>query len=383
MNRNKTFNFVEERSKKIRKVAYDIDMKISKMMIKRRLDNPRLQLSIVSNFIELGEERINYINEKSFDSVLNSMEKNLANNYSVNFTKKELGALSLKGSTILDDTSLILKKYRIGVKKLLLQNMGKGLSMPQVVKGLKTLYPNFAQHCYTVANTGLQRIYKDGNFTKTSKLFEEFKYLGPDDNVTRPFCAEHVGKVYNKKEAEQLQSEIMGFFNCRHSLEPVDESLLTKKPILKKSIVDKPIVEKKLMIKKPIIKKPIIRKSKLKKPVKEKPIVEKPVKTTKEEVPITISSQKYLDEDIVLRKIENEDFSVQYINVEIEGKDYRIVVDGHHSIEAAKRAGKKVDWEYSEVMQNEYKNLEVSDIMEKLYMDSDWYDIKTGNNVWQ
>lgn len=226
MNRNKIFNFVEKRAKKIKKIAYGIETKISKMMIKRRLDNPRLQLSIANNFIELGKEKINYINEKSFDSVLNSMEKNLANNYAVNFTKKELSALSLKSSIILDDTNLILSKYRIGVKRLLLQNMGKGLSMGQVVQGLKTLYPSFSQHCYTVANTGLQRIYKDGNFTKTSQLFKKFKYLGPDDNVTRAFCADHVGRVFEKKEAEQLQAKIMGLFNCRHSLEPVDGKLI-------------------------------------------------------------------------------------------------------------------------------------------------------------
>jgi hypothetical protein len=226
MNKSQTFAFAGKRAKKIKIIANDTELKISKMMIKRRLDHPRLQLSLANNFIELGEEKINYINQNSFDSVVSSMDKNLANNYAVNFTKKELGTLSLKGSVILDDTKLIHSKYRIGVKRLLLQNMGKGLSILQVVEGLKNLYPSFSQHCYTVANTGLQRIYKDGTFTKTSQLFEKFKYLGPNDTVTRAFCAAHIGKVYDKKEAESLQSEIMGFFNCRHSLEPVDESLI-------------------------------------------------------------------------------------------------------------------------------------------------------------
>ena len=52
-----------------------------------------------------------------------------------------------------------------------------------------------------------------------------------------------------------------------------------------------------------------------------------------------ISSQRYLDENIVKQKQANEDYTVQYALVEVEGQEYMVVVDGHHSLAAAIRDG--------------------------------------------
>jgi len=53
-------------------------------------------------------------------------------------------------------------------------------------------------------------------------------------------------------------------------------------------------------------------------------------------VPVNlISSQRYLDENIVKQKQANEDYTVQYALVEVEGQEYMVVVDGHHSLAAA------------------------------------------------
>jgi hypothetical protein len=57
-------------------------------------------------------------------------------------------------------------------------------------------------------------------------------YLGPDDNVTRPFCAKHVGKIVTTKEragltndAKQPADVYLGGFNCRHQWAPLSERL--------------------------------------------------------------------------------------------------------------------------------------------------------------
>jgi len=61
---------------------------------------------------------------------------------------------------------------------------------------------------------------------------EHFMYVGPLDNVTRPFCQQRVGKVFTK---ESIPAENdMGFdawttcggYNCRHAWLPVSDKVL-------------------------------------------------------------------------------------------------------------------------------------------------------------
>jgi len=97
----------------------------------------------------------------------------------------------------------------------------------------------------------------------------------------------------------------------------------------------------------------------------------------------TISSQSYRDDDIIAEKLANRDFKV-YVTpaFEIDGEEYRVVTDGHHSLEAAKIAG--VDPEFIEqtVMDNDniamIENGQIEMFLEHAYVDTDWYDIETG-----
>lgn len=226
MKNKEIFNFIKYNSRQIKKEAESVRRKVEKIIIQRRISPPQIQISLTGNIIKQGTQKINYHASKTFESVLNKMEIGLAQDYKIKLTKKDIQSLSLKKSVILESVTMESAAMQNAVKSMLLKNIGKGLSFHDVVMGLKKLYPGYERNCYTVANTGVQRLYKDGSFSKTKELFQKFKYLGPDDNVTRPFCASHVGKVYGKKEAEQLQSEIMSLYNCRHSLEPVDEKII-------------------------------------------------------------------------------------------------------------------------------------------------------------
>lgn len=53
-----------------------------------------------------------------------------------------------------------------------------------------------------------------------------------------------------------------------------------------------------------------------------------------------ISGQEFRDEALVAEKVANQDFDV-YVSpeFEIEGETYRIIMDGHHSYDAAIEAG--------------------------------------------
>ena len=101
----------------------------------------------------------------------------------------------------------------------------------------------------------------------------------------------------------------------------------------------------------------------------------------------TISSQSYIDESIVAEKIANQDFEVQVSPVfEFAGETIRVVMDGHHSLEAARQAG--VDPIFVE--QNATDNDKIGlleqgafdDFLEAAYVDCDYYNIETGASVW-
>lgn len=56
-----------------------------------------------------------------------------------------------------------------------------------------------------------------------------YKYFGPNDNVTRPFCRDHVGKVYQLAEIKQMSNgstrygDVLlygGGPRCRHTWTP-------------------------------------------------------------------------------------------------------------------------------------------------------------------
>src|SRR5262249_41168603 len=60
----------------------------------------------------------------------------------------------------------------------------------------------------------------------------KFLYVGPDDDITRPFCHEHVDQVFTAEEiarmdnGQDLPVEIYcGGFNCRHHWRPVSDEL--------------------------------------------------------------------------------------------------------------------------------------------------------------
>ena len=96
-----------------------------------------------------------------------------------------------------------------------------------------------------------------------------------------------------------------------------------------------------------------------------------------------ISSQRYIDDDIVEQKIAAEDYVVTIATVEHDGQVYEVVVDGHHSLEAARRTGNSpiwVDADYNH--QTEIDCIGFDNWLNQHQNDSDWYDIETGHNVW-
>lgn len=97
-----------------------------------------------------------------------------------------------------------------------------------------------------------------------------------------------------------------------------------------------------------------------------------------------ISSQKYLDDEIVSEKRANKDYEVSISPVfKLDGEEFQVVIDGHHSLAAAKLDG--VEPDFIECDNNSIDALDegrIDDFLRQQRLDSDWYDIKTGKDVW-
>lgn len=101
----------------------------------------------------------------------------------------------------------------------------------------------------------------------------------------------------------------------------------------------------------------------------------------------TISSQRYIDEEIVSAKIAAEDFEVMVSpSFELEGEAFRVVLDGHHSLEAARQAGVSPTYtEYTATEHDAIGLLDAGDIetfLEAVHMGDDYYDVETGFTPW-
>lgn len=96
----------------------------------------------------------------------------------------------------------------------------------------------------------------------------------------------------------------------------------------------------------------------------------------------TISSQRYIDHSIVEAKRADADYAAQFVRIMIDGVEYDVVVDGHHSIAAAKADGVDVDWEWAadEIVQEAERDGEA--FLAAHHCGDDWYDIETGLTIW-
>lgn len=96
----------------------------------------------------------------------------------------------------------------------------------------------------------------------------------------------------------------------------------------------------------------------------------------------TISSQRFLDDEIVEAKRKLCDFVVSYVNLEVEGEQFRVVVDGHHSLAAAMASRVAPEWVHASTVQQDVDALGALGWLEAHQHDTDWYDVGTGHNVW-
>ncbi len=93
-----------------------------------------------------------------------------------------------------------------------------------------------------------------------------------------------------------------------------------------------------------------------------------------------ISSQHYLNWDIVEEKM-NEIEGMESVEIpcceigEINGVEYAVQIDGHHTLAAARELGITVEFTFNE----DPEGLTGDEYLSNHYMDGDWYDVESSN----
>lgn len=96
-----------------------------------------------------------------------------------------------------------------------------------------------------------------------------------------------------------------------------------------------------------------------------------------------ISSQRFLREDIVAHKLATQNFTVVVHEVEVDDEIYQVVVDGHHGLHAALRAGAELTFVRArDTGDYDFHGKGTGEtLLQNLRNDSDWYYVATGQNA--
>lgn len=99
-----------------------------------------------------------------------------------------------------------------------------------------------------------------------------------------------------------------------------------------------------------------------------------------------ISSQRHLDRQKVADKaLRFQVFIVRVADVTLRGKPYRVLIDGHHNLAAAKLIGAEPTWRGPTAkwkrIQTQMPAAEFERMLINNLTDSDWYDVATGQVV--
>lgn len=102
---------------------------------------------------------------------------------------------------------------------------------------------------------------------------------------------------------------------------------------------------------------------------------------------IIISSQRYINDSIVSSKIAAEDFEVSLSPAfGVDGLTVQVVLDGHHSLAAAKAAGVAPSYIVADATDHDAVALiargEIEDFLAVTHMGDDYYNVATGEDIW-
>ena len=100
-----------------------------------------------------------------------------------------------------------------------------------------------------------------------------------------------------------------------------------------------------------------------------------------------ITSQNYRDDSIVEAKRSAKDYEVTISpEFEIDGETYQVIIDGHHSFEAARLDGVEPEFRIATKQDHDAIGMitkgKLNEFLEAVHLGDDYRDAYTGVSVW-
>ncbi len=103
--------------------------------------------------------------------------------------------------------------------------------VPQILDDLADVLDQTAPQIRTLYDTSISVVARQAELLNVPTEDDSpFVYTGPDDDKVRPFCRQHLGKVYTKATIDQMDNgQILnvfltaGGYNCRHAFTAVSK----------------------------------------------------------------------------------------------------------------------------------------------------------------
>lgn len=201
---NISISFIDS---EIQKDISDFNIKMNKLTSTIKPDILTLTLS------KFNEKKLSKKNEK----IVNDFIKLTKNDFSL-----VLSQLSSELSLQVYNSSLLKEKRILAISKVnnIINSRGKGGNS---IKGMKILFVTKVLELSSLVN----------KIVSAEKGITNWKYVGPNDGKTRPWCRAHVNKVLNTQEIQDWNNQSWkgkkfgdpfierGGWNCRHHWLPV------------------------------------------------------------------------------------------------------------------------------------------------------------------
>lgn len=157
------------------------------------------------------------------------------------FTAQSAASLRAQVDGTLDDIATIAEEAGAELRTLIVDVVRSQVPPGEAIERLLGALDGAAARAATMLDTGLAAFDREvSGQVATEAGVEWFLYDGPVDDLTRPYCAERVGKRYTLDSLDATSndtgpnppSRYAGGWNCRHRLVPLlDEEEIASYPI--------------------------------------------------------------------------------------------------------------------------------------------------------
>jgi hypothetical protein len=148
----------------------------------------------------------------------------------VSYTAASQTSLAAFAVGVVDELLAVKGQAADRLREVLLLGLRTHLPLDRELSDLAEALGVTIRQAANLAETSLMAFQREALVSQAEEAgIDLFVYEGPDDGLTRPFCAEHVDRIYTQGDLDAEEngqgleptSRYLGGFRCRHYLSPI------------------------------------------------------------------------------------------------------------------------------------------------------------------